>query len=130
MNYKFLILIISIFLFAGCNQHSQKNESENLSPMLKYQNTGFALIYSENLKKNKKISKKIDSRSILIFHKTLKKKSFVKITNPINQKTIIAQVASNNVYFSDFYNSVITSRIAEELSLDLNEPSIDLFLIL
>jgi len=44
-------------------------------------------------------------------------------------KTVIAEVISNKVEFSDFYNSVITLRIAEELSLDLNEPYIDLVLI-
>ena len=32
-------------------------------------------------------------------------------------KKIIAKVVSNNVKFSEFYNSVITLRIAEELSL-------------
>ena len=42
---------------------------------------------------------------------------------------MIAEVISNNVKFSEFYNSVITKRIAEELSLDLNEPYIDLILI-
>ena len=47
----------------------------------------------------------------------------------MNQKTLIAEVISNNVLFSDFYNCVITTRIAEELSLDLNEPYIDLILI-
>ena len=50
-----------------------------------------------------KISKKIDNRSLLIFHKNLKKNSFVKITNPINQKTVIAEVISNKARFSDFY---------------------------
>ena len=129
MNYKFFLLIISMFLFAGCNQNTSREDSINLTQLLKYQNSGFALIYNENLKKNKNISKKIDNRSILIFHKTIKKNSFVKITNPINEKTIIAQVASNNVNFSNFYNSVITVRIAEELSLDFNEPYIDLVLI-
>ena len=47
----------------------------------------------------------------------------------MNQQTLIAEVISNNVHFSDFYNCVITSRIAEELSIDLNEPYIDLVLI-
>jgi uncharacterized protein YbcC (UPF0753/DUF2309 family) len=42
---------------------------------------------------------------------------------------VIAEVISNKAKFSDFYNSVITLRIAEELSLDLNEPYIDLILI-
>ena len=31
--------------------------------------------------------------------------------------------------FSNFYNSILSSRIAEELSLDLNEPYVDLVLI-
>ena len=47
----------------------------------------------------------------------------------MNNKSIIAEVISNNAKYSDFYNSVITKRIAEELSLDPNEPYIDLVLI-
>ena len=35
---------------------------------------------------------------------------------------LLAEVISNNVNFSSFYNSVITKRIAEELELDLKEP--------
>ena len=77
----------------------------------------------------KKISKKIDNRSLHIFHKKIRKGSFVKITNPQNKKTIIAEVISNDAFFSDFYNSVITQRIVDELSLNENEPYIDLFLI-
>jgi hypothetical protein len=95
----------------------------------KYNNTGFALIYNDKLKKNKKISKKINNRSLLIFHKFLKKNSYVKITNPVNQKSIIAEVISNNAEFSEFYNSVITLRIADELSLNLSEPYVNLVLI-
>jgi hypothetical protein len=101
----------------------------NQEIVTKYKNSGFALVYDSLLKKEKKISKKIDNRSLLIFHKSLKKNSFVKITNPVNQKTVIAEVISNKVKFSDFYNSVITSRIAEELSLNLNDPYINLVLI-
>jgi hypothetical protein len=113
----------------GCEQNNLNKKSVNQKIMTKYKNSGFALVYDPVLKKEKKISKKIDNRSLLIFHKSLKKNSFVKITNPVNQKTVIAEVISNNVNFSDFYNSVITSRIADELSLNLNEPYIDLVLI-
>jgi hypothetical protein len=129
MNYRNVLLILSICLFAGCNQHNQNEELLKSSILQKYSNSGFALVYDNNLKKNRKISKKIDNRSVLIFHKKLKKNSFVKITNPANKKTIIAKVSSNNVKFSDFYNSVITDRIVEELSLDVNEPYINLILI-
>ena len=129
MNFKFLLLIITFFILSACNQEIHKDEKINIISEQKYKNTGFALVYNNTLKKEKKISKKIDDRSLVIFHKNLRKDSFVKITNPSNQKTIIAKVISNNVKFSEFYNSVITNRIAEELSLNLDEPYIDLVLI-
>ena len=128
MNYRNLLIIISIIFLTGCKQINL-NDEINLNSQVQYKNSGFTLIYSDDLKKNKEITKKIDNRAIIIFHKSLKKNSFVKITNPINMKTVIAEVISNKVEFSDFYNSVITLRIAEELSLDLNEPYIDLVLI-
>ena len=129
MNYKILYIIISVIFLFGCEQNNLNKNIINKDISQKYKNSGFTLVYTSFLKDEKKISKKIDNRSLLIFHRSLKKNSFVKITNPLNQKTIIAKVVSNKVMFSDFYNSVITSRIAEELSLDLNEPYIDLILI-
>ena len=128
MNYKSILIVFFIFL-VGCEQNNLKKDVVNREIMSKYKNSGFTLVYDPILKKEKKISKKIDNKSLFIFHKNLKKNSFVKITNPINQKTVIAEVISNKVRFSDFYNSVITSRIADELSLNLNEPYIDLVLI-
>ena len=45
----------------------------------------------------------------------------VAITNQINNKTVIATVKSKSKY-PNFYNSVITSRIASEIELNLEEP--------
>ena len=129
MNFKKILLIIILFYLSACNQFDKNSKSFVYISDQKYSNTGFALIYDDELKKEKKISKKIDNRSLLIFHNKIKKNSFVKITNPVNDKSLIAQVISNNVKFSAFYNSVITKRIAEELLLDPNQPYIDLILI-
>ena len=129
MNYKILIIIIFAFFLVGCEQNKLNKIEIDKKTFDKYKNSGFALVYNKELKTKKKITKKLDNRSLLIFHKNLKKKSFVKITNPSNQKTIIAEVVSNQVQFSDFYNCVISLRIAEELSLDLYEPYVDLVLI-
>ena len=129
MNYKNILLIFFIFFLLCCEQYNPNKDLNYPKISAKYKNSGFALVYTNDLKNKKKISKKIDNRSLLIFHKKLKKNSFVKITNPINQKMVIAKVISNKVKFSAFYNSVITLRIAEELSLNLNEPFIDLVLI-
>jgi hypothetical protein len=38
-------------------------------------------------------------------------------------------VKSNRVKFSDFYNSVVSNRIAETLELNLEEPYIEILLI-
>ena len=129
MNFNKLLTIFIILLLTACQQFDKDKKTINYSNNQKYSNTGFTLVYDEQLKKENKISKKIDNKDLVIFHKKIKKNSFVKITNPVNNKSIIAEVISNNVQFSDFYNSVITKRIANELSIDLNEPFVDLILI-
>jgi len=123
MNYKKLLIIFFILLY-GC-ETSTKNKELKFKPENRYKNSGFALIYSDNLDD----IKEIEPRSLMIYHKTLKKKSMVKITNPINGLSLIAEVKSNKVKFSNFYNSVITSRIAETLELDPSEPFIEISLI-
>ncbi len=109
----------------GCNQYKiNKSSNLNFKPEKKYSNTGFALVYNKNLD-----LKKLDQRSLLIFHNKLKAKSLVKITNPLNNKSLIAEIKSNKVNFSSFYNSVITERILENLELNPTEPYIEIVLI-
>jgi hypothetical protein len=129
MNYRILLIIFFIFFLTSCDERTLNKNDINKDKLSKYKNSGFTLVYNNILKNEKKISKKIDNRSLLIFHKSLKKNSFVKITNPSNQKTVIAEVISDKAKFSDFYNSVITLRIAEELSLNLKEPYVEIILI-
>ena len=125
MKFKSTIIFIIFILLVGCEQLTQKDSTKlKFKPEKKYKNTGFSLIYNDNLK-----IKKLDNRSLIIFHKSLKSKSLVKITNPLNGKSLIAEVKSNKVKFSNFYNSIITSRIAETLELNQNEPYIEITLI-
>ena len=65
----------------------------------------------------------MNQRDLIIFQKNLKKGTSVKISNPINKKTVIAKVGKNTFY-PNFNNSVISIRIATELDLDANEPYI------
>ena len=125
MKFRNIFILISIIFFVGCEQYSSNKSIEhNLKPEKKYNNLGFTLVYNQDLD-----IKKLDGRSLQIFHKSLKKKSFVKITNPSNNKSLIAQVISNKVKFSNFYNSVISTRIAETLNLNINEPYVEIVLI-
>ncbi len=125
MKFRITILLLCFTLLIGCQEYSSKKSPKiNLFPDKKYNNTGFSLIYDDGLN-----IKKLDNRSLQIFHKNLKKKSFVKITNPLNNKFLIAEVKSNKVKFSNFYNSIISQRIAETLDLNPNEPFIEITLV-
>ena len=124
MNYKKLIFLFFIFLY-GCEISTTTNNELDFKPINRYKNSGFALIYNDNLND----IKKIEPRSLMIYHKTLKKKSMVKITNPVNGLSLIAQVKSNKVEFSNFFNAVLSPRIAKTLELDQEEPYINIVLI-
>jgi hypothetical protein len=124
MNYKILLLIFFAFILSNCEQlPKQKKVSLNIEE--KYFNSGFALIYNEDLKD----IKKLDDRSLNIYHKSLKKRSVVKISNPTNGKFLIAEVKSNKIKFSNFYNSILSLRIADELELNFNEPFVEIVLV-
>ena len=126
MNYKLILTIFLPLLLIGCDQtFSMKNENLDLLRDDKYRNSGFALIYNDKLEN----IKKIEDRSLNIYHKSLKRKSMVKITNPANGNFLIAEVKSNKVKFSNFYNSILSPRIAETLDLDQNEPYVEIVLI-
>jgi len=92
-------------------------------------NKGFSLIYSDKFYNNKIISKKIDERSLVIFQKNLKKNTIVKITNILNNKSVIGTVGSNADY-PLFNNAVLSLRIADEISLNENEPYIEILEVL
>jgi hypothetical protein len=128
MNYRIIFASILFILINNCTAYNiEQSKKEIFKPTKKYSNKGFALVYNDNLFKNNIISKKIDNESLLIFHKTIKKNSKVKITNLKNNISLIAKVSSNQVQFSNFFNSVISNRIASELKLDSREPYIELF---
>lgn len=126
MNYKLIIyLIFSLFLLSCEQSLNKKSNKIDIKIENRYKNSGFALIYNENLSNIKRLEK----RSLNIFHKSLKRKSIVKITNPENGKYLIAEVKSNRIKFSNFYNSILSNKIVETLELDLSEPYVEISLI-
>jgi hypothetical protein len=105
-----------------------KNKSSNSldNPFI---NKGFSLIYNDKLYDNKIISKKIDERSLVVFQKNLKKNTIVKITNILNNKSIIGTVG-NNADYPLFNNAVLSLRIADGISLNENEPYVEILEVL
>ena len=58
---KFLTILLFLFL-TSCQQFDKSEKSINYISNQKYSNTGFALIYDDKLKRDNKISKKIDNK--------------------------------------------------------------------
>ena len=126
MNCRsYILLLLSLLLF-NCDQTINNNSKKISFPIEnRYSNTGFALIYNNDLLD----IKELENRSLDIYHNSLKKRSVVKIINPKNGKFLMAEVKSNKVKFSNFYNSILSPRIAEELDLNSNEPYIKIILV-
>jgi hypothetical protein len=124
MNFSIIrFIILCLFLFS-CEISTNSVNKLDVKIGKKYNNSGFALIYNDKLS-----VKELESRSLDIYHKSLKKNSIVKITNPVNKKYLIAKVKSNKIKFSNFYNSIISSRIVNDLELDIVEPFVEIVLI-
>ena len=124
MNYKFFYIII-IFLLTSCVNVVIENDNTNQIKTKNFTSKGFTLTYRDELLLTKKISGKIDNRSLLIFQKNLKKGTNVKITNLINSKYVIAKVAKNHDY-PNFFNSVISMRVSKILEIDENQPYVEI----
>ena len=124
MNFK-IILIFILFLYSCETKNINISDRDIIPPDISFSNRGFALIFDEGLKKKKIINRKIDNRSLIVFQRNLKKNTNVKITNLLNNKSILAKVGGNSRY-PNFYNSVISKRIYQELGLDENEPYIEI----
>lgn len=122
MNYK--IILISIFLILTSCKFNNISKNINYDDNF-FSNRGFALIYSEELIKKKKIKTKIDSRSLDINHDYLAKGTKVKITNLLNDKSIVANV-KKKIDNLDFYNAIISQRISDELEININQPYIEI----
>ena len=144
MQFKYILYFIFLTLFA-CEHHSQniniknkpedkKNvvQKEEIKKTLKinkkedlinivYSNKGFALIYSED--EDNSLEYKLDNTSIYILSPYLPNGTPVRITNIINGKSLIT-VVKNKTVLPIFYNSVITSRIVSELTINPDEPYI------
>ena len=125
MFYKNILFILIILFLANCTSKSLVKNKPNAMIFNTYSNKGFVLVYGEDLFEKDIVNKKIDDRSLIIFQKHLKINTNVKITNILNNKSLIATVGKNAKY-PLFNNAVISLRIAKELDLNITEPYVEI----
>ena len=125
MSYKNFLLLVVFLVITNCATNNLSINKKDFFLKKEFSNKGFALVFDQKDLDSGLISGKIDERSLLIFQKNLKKNTPVKITNILNNKSIIAKVGKHSNY-PEFNNSVISIRIANELNLDIDEPYIEI----
>tara|TARA_Y100000590_G_scaffold409541_1_gene501819 strand:- start:260 stop:1015 length:756 start_codon:yes stop_codon:yes gene_type:complete len=117
-----LILICYITLYSCAdykiNKVSQKEERKY------YSSSGFALVYEDELYKQKVINKKINNNVIKVMHNQLKINTPIKIINPINSKVVETKVHKNAKY-PKIFNIVISNEVAKILELDPDNPYVE-----
>ena len=124
MLYRNILIIIFFLFLSNCSITTLPKKLDQPS-INGYSNKGFALVYSDDLYKRKIVSKKIEERSLIIFQRKLTKSTQVKVTNILNNKSLIATVGQEAKY-PPFNNTVISLRIAQELDLDLSQPYVEI----
>ena len=125
MHYKIFLLLLLLLNSCVSTDMETKKVFKKQDAKHIFVNKGFGLMYDDIHYKNKDVSKKIDNRSLVIFQKNLKKDTKVKITNLLNNRSVLARVGDNANY-PLFYNSVLSKRIVDEIELNLNEPYIEI----
>ena len=129
MFYKKFLLIAFFIFLTNCTTGSLIKNKPNTINVNPYSNKGFALVYSRDIFIKKIVNQKIDERSLIIFQKRLKANTKVKITNILNNKSLVATVGKNS-HYPAFNNAVLSKRIADELDLNIKEPYVEILEIL
>lgn len=127
MHYKKLLTLFFFITYSSCTSVSVKNEIRIIEKET-FSNKGFTLVYSNILYDEKIVSNKLQERELIIFQRNLKKNTQVKISNILNNKSLIVKVGKKTKY-PLFNNSVISARIAKELDINLDEPYVEIIAI-
>ena len=117
MKFKFFILAFFVF---SCSPHLK-----TLNQKKPYSATGFAYVYNIYDVKNKIILGKLDNDKLQISHQNLKTGTFIKITNPKNNKNIILKNIKR-IKYPDFYKILITKPIMDKLDLSPELPILEI----
>ena len=125
MNLKKIILtFICIIATYSCANY-KTNESVKKKEKAYYSSSGFALIYEDELYKQKVVNRKINNEDIGVMHSSLKINTPIKIINPENSKIIETKIYKKANY-PKIFNIVISKKIASILELDINNPYVEI----
>ena len=124
ISLKNAIYPFLFFFILSCADY-QTNKSNDYEEKKYFSSKGFALIYDDNYYKDKLVNKRLKNDEIEVMHSFLKINTPVKIINPYNNKVIETKIYRKASY-PKIFNIVISKKIATELSIDSDNPYIEI----
>ena len=125
MNLNKIFFIFTLIITAHSCADYQKSKKINIKEKQYFSSKGFALIYNDNLYKQKIVNKKINNEDIKVMHSFLKANTHIKIINPANSKVIVAKIYKKANY-PKIFSVVISEKIALLLELDIENPYVEI----
>ena len=117
MKFKSLLII---FFLISCSTNFKTYNQKSI-----YTAKGLAYIYNEYDFKEKIIKGRMKSDKMQISHQNLKIGTLLKITNPINKKSITLK-NTKRIKYPDFYKILITKPVVDKLDLDSELPILEI----
>ena len=121
---KVIKITICVLILHSCADY-KNNELNKKKEKHYFSSTGFALIFEDDLFKQKVINKNLNNDEIKIMHNLLKTNTPVKIINPANSIVVEAKIYKKAIY-PKIFNVVISKKIASILDLDPNNPYVEI----
>ena len=109
-----------MFLALSCTPQLKTLNQKN-----SYSSTGFAYVYNDYDFNEKIIKGKLNNEKMQISHQNLKTGTLIKVTNPINNKSIILK-NNKRIRYPDFYKILITKPVMNKLSLNNDLPILEI----
>ncbi len=120
MKFNYTYLFIFIFLYSCVQETKVFKEPEGPA----FSSKGFALIYEDSDFEKGIVDNKLINDQNFVLHSFLNSGVLVTIYNPFNSKSLTAKVKKISNYPS-IYNIVITKKMANDLSLDIMNPYVE-----
>ena len=122
-NLKKTIYLLVIFFLTNCANYKVEKSRIEIEKKL-YTSNGFALIYNDDLYLQGIVNKKLFNDEIVAMHSIVKKNTTIKIINPVTSKEITTKIFKRANY-PKIFNIVISTKIAEVLELDFDNPYVE-----
>ena len=121
---KIKLLVLVCFFITSCADYNVQKKSTKKEKKY-FMSSGFALIYDDQIYKQKIVNKKLSNDEVMVIHSSLKRNTPIKIINPTNSNFIETKI-SKTASYPKIFSVVITEKIATILDLDKNNPYLEI----